>query len=498
MKNLYTLLFILSLSLTSNSCTLFIRASESNEEKWVVVPITEKTYCASAERKNISLVNSNLTAQTGFWEFQQRLMKKKISLSFIEISVLWSLVQMNVRPDQSSPTSGFQVLINFNGEQQYWDFRMSPFYKLFNKLKDEEARLQSELLVKQKKNSLSLQDQDQKTKEKLRQKKEKIKKKVVDNSFLPLPFLFGLEFLLTKYGSKKGLLQLIHILENNYPFPVLVEEEFQWFLNSMQGPILGVPLFKDFYFKEDEVLKKSESLPRPPYERILNAYEASKKNINFKNFYNVDNTLTPYQTEQNKEEIEVRCGINLKAYEKSIYLVSQDIPSYNLFGYQSQQGNSFLAYTAQTVASIAPLMESLFFHGIANIKKGPFCLLKSKPQSKGRHPFQISLMSTRSRDPGQHLYQLIKNHFHEIESIEDLDEKLKGPRHLFLLNPIRLAYESKRGDPKQLEKLLMLDLPIYHASQLGNIWAHANFFQDKDFGFVIDERYKGQISCSTP
>jgi hypothetical protein len=103
------------------------------------------------------------------------------------------------------------------------------------------------------------------------------------------------------------------------------------------------------------------------------------------------------------------------------------------------------------------------------------------------------MVSSYDRDPGQHLYHLLKYIKYRKMNISELDRLIKYPRHLFLTSPIRLLLESTRSSEKQLEDLLKLNIPIYHAPELGKIWIHLN--SSKSFGFILDERRKDHISC---
>ena len=47
---------------------------------------------------------------------------------------------------------------------------------------------------------------------------------------------------------------------------------------------------------------------------------------------------------------------------------------------------------------------------------------------------------------------------------------------------------------QQLDGLLKLNLPIYNARKLGNVWA---MYKDKnDHNIIIDDRTDGQITCT--
>ncbi|MBA2403937.1 MAG: hypothetical protein H0V66_04130, partial [Bdellovibrionales bacterium] len=70
---------------------------------------------------------------------------------------------------------------------------------------------------------------------------------------------------------------------------------------------------------------------------------------------------------------------------------------------------------------------------------------------------------------------------------------IRHSRHLFLSDPVRLVIESHRSRTDQIENLLKINLPIYNAEKLGNIWAYT-YFNDQG-RFIIDDRNVGSYSC---
>jgi hypothetical protein len=106
---------------------------------------------------------------------------------------------------------------------------------------------------------------------------------------------------------------------------------------------------------------------------------------------------------------------------------------------------------------------------------------------------KIWTVSNQSRDPGQHLFHLVRYGLPRSQSTEEVDRLLRHSRHLFLSDPVRLVIESGRSRDDQIENLLKLNLPIYNADKLGNIWAYTRFNeQDR---FIIDDRNPGAFAC---
>ena len=76
---------------------------------------------------------------------------------------------------------------------------------------------------------------------------------------------------------------------------------------------------------------------------------------------------------------------------------------------------------------------------------------------------KIWAFSNQSRDPGQHLFHLIKYGLTESSTTADVDKLIKHSRHLFLSDTVRLIIESQKSSKEQIENLLKLNLPIYNA-----------------------------------
>jgi hypothetical protein len=58
---------------------------------------------------------------------------------------------------------------------------------------------------------------------------------------------------------------------------------------------------------------------------------------------------------------------------------------------------------------------------------------------------------------------------------------------------VRLIIESNRSRNEQIENLLKLNLPIYNAEKLGNIWAYASMGNLSRY--IIDDRNPGAFVC---
>lgn len=76
------------------------------------------TFCALEEKPKLQLINTNALSHKVYQDFTEKVQ----SFDFLDHFALWTLLQMSVRPDQSSPTARFQVLIKLKDESVYLDF----------------------------------------------------------------------------------------------------------------------------------------------------------------------------------------------------------------------------------------------------------------------------------------------------------------------------------------------------------------------------------------
>jgi hypothetical protein len=106
---------------------------------------------------------------------------------------------------------------------------------------------------------------------------------------------------------------------------------------------------------------------------------------------------------------------------------------------------------------------------------------------------KIWAFSNQSRDPGQHLFHLVRYGLPSSQTTAEVDKLIRHSRHLFLSDPVRLIIESERSSDEQVENLLKLNLPIYNADKLGNIWAYTQFAEGNRF--IIDDRNPGAFRC---
>jgi hypothetical protein len=418
MKKMLKLVFLLILG----SCSFFINkidtAMVSEKDYLKNIPETP-TFCPVIGKPKLQLINTEANSQVLFQNF----IEKNPGHDFLDQFVMWTLIQMSLRPDQSSPSSRFQVLLRLNSESVYLDF--------FSETPEEQ-----------------------------------------------FPLLFGLDWVLKRYKKKASLESYATILDLHFPQKLKSGKNFEIFLLANQAKIKDHPVLGPFFIRGTEVLKENERMPKMSYAEVIKHYRSKKQRQKII----VNNSLTSFTTESGQQG---NCNYDFNLYDNSIFLIDQTIPSANLFGL-STETSAFMASTSQKIEKILPINGFPLFYGESKVRSSAVCMIENQDN-------RIWTFSNLSRDPGQHLFHLIRYGLARTKSTAEVDKLIRHSRHLFLSDPVRLAIESHRSRKDQIENLLKLNLPIYNAEKLGNIWAYT-FFNSRG-RFIIDDRNPGSYSC---
>lgn len=412
----------LALLLLLSSCSFFIGKIDTElvDEKDYLKNIPETpTFCPLVNNPKIQLVNTNAHSQTLFQEFLEKNPKQDLLDNF----VLWTLIQMSVRPDQSAPSARFQVLLKLNGTSQYLDFF-----------------------------SESTEDQ--------------------------FPLLYGMEWMLKKFNKKTSLESYASMLDNQFPMKLKAGKNLEGFLQVHKEKITEHAVLGPYYIRGTEVLKENERVPRMPFLEVIRYYRAREK----RQKVIVNSSLTGFQTESGHKG---SCNYDFNLYDNSIFLIDRTIPIANLYGLSNENG-AFMASTSQKLETIQPISNFPLFQGESKVRSSAVCVIENEKS-------RIWTFSNLSRDPGQHLFHLIRYGLSRAQSTNEVDKLIRHSRHLFLSDPVRLVIESNRSRSDQIENLLKLNLPIYNAEKLGNIWAWTQFNDQNRF--IIDDRNVGAYSC---
>lgn len=215
---------ILILTAGLSSCSLFVDNIDSQnlkERELKLIQDNKNTYCSMIQ-KNI-LINDNKASQESFNQFIAQ-NQQKYQFKYIDKVILWSLIQMNIRPDQSSSSAKLQVLLRINGE--------TKFYNSYSKSKGH-------------------------------------------------PYLVLLKKLAKDYKAQYTLKEYARILDTKYRYPIYVNKNLEEFLMSQKNNILKDATLKSLYLRGDEVLKKGEKISRLNYSKLVRKF-ARTQNKNAK------------------------------------------------------------------------------------------------------------------------------------------------------------------------------------------------------------------------
>lgn len=416
---MFKILVLLSLF---SSCAFFINRIENPIEKDPEIMARqpeEPRYCELSQKSGLNLVGPSSNSQVVYGE----LYRSQKKLDFLDHFALWSLIQLSIRPDQSSPTSRLQVLIHHGEKTHYFDFFSED----------------------------------------------------PENQY---PYLYGIEWILRKFGKKTSLETYLGILKQYTDGKLKIGKDFENFLVKNLASIRTEEQLAPYYFRGTEVLKEGETSPTLDYGKVLKIYRASEKSQKII----VNTSLTQFVTTNG---LSGSCNYDFNLYDNSIFLIDKVIPVANLFGLSMMKG-AFMASSSQKMDKIASLHGLPIFKGESKVRSSAVCMIENSGN-------KIWAYSNLSRDPGQHLFHLVRYGLPRSKTTQEVDRLIKHSRHLFLSDPVRLIIESPRSSPEQIENLLKLNLPIYSSDKLGNIWAYTHFQEGSRF--IIDDRNPGAFRC---
>jgi hypothetical protein len=225
-------------------------------------------------------------------------------------------------------------------------------------------------------------------------------------------------------------------------------------------------------------LKQNETSPFLDFNKVLQIYRKVRNDQKII----VNTTLTQFVTEKGATGA---CNYDFNLYDNSIFLIDKVIPVANLYGLATQKA-AFLASTSQKLDQIGSLKGLPLFKGESKVRSSAVCMIENEGN-------KVWAFSNQSRDPGQHLFHLVRYGLPSSQTTAEVDKLIRHSRHLFLSDPVRLIIESARSSDDQIENLLKLNLPIYNADKLGNIWSYTRFKEGQRF--IIDDRNPGAFSC---
>lgn len=274
------------------SCTYLMEERPLSFENLPLKDNDQLNYCPTSPDQ--SIVSSNPYASEIFRQF----LKNK-QLGFIEKAVMWSLFQLNIRPDASSVHSGLQIIYKINNETFYWNFKT-----------------------------------------KHHQKPEGT-------------FIYALGELLERHQSRYRLQDLAKILDRELPKTIPIGPAFSNFLSQNNDQLKKYDPFQKTYFKAAQVINARESIPKLMLHDLIRSHPITTKN----HYQKIDYMF------ESKNNPSLKCSFDINAYEHSIFIVSpQKVARHNIFGLTENQKNTFLA-VSHYHPQLEPYRDSYLFQG---------------------------------------------------------------------------------------------------------------------------------------
>ena len=358
------------------------------------------------------------------------------NFSFIQKAAMLALIEMSRRPDEASPSARLQYFLHFNKNDYYFDF--SP-------------------------------------------------KNITDNS--KMSYLKGIDILIKTFDKSRTLLNLAQTLDQNLPPNIDVSPDLEIFLETYKKDLIKNESLSTFFFKGDEVLTKHETFKRINLKKVIVSFKSDSISNDF-NYEISKNSLIKVEKNDLNNSLKCNFDINKEISAKEDQFFSDQKKSH--YFALKEADNFFIAVSSEIIQKPLKNYDSTYF-----IKSLPAPL--PLPVCQFNNTFQdILLFSTSGRNPSQHLKHLISYDINLADSFPALNELLKFSRHLFLSNPDRILYESKRGRKAQLDFFLSMNFPIYHVDALGDIIGIAAFKNSKTElrSLVADERSKARLWCA--
>ncbi|MBF0207943.1 MAG: hypothetical protein HQK53_13775 [Oligoflexia bacterium] len=523
-KTIVTALFLLLL----NSCSFIIKNVEREEDPFYRLKDNQQrtTFCdnyhpesAKQPIKQRTIISGEYSnAQDHFYKFLQRSNEKKFNLkfnlTFIEKFVLLSFLQFNLRPEVSSPTANLLLFIEHQGKSKYWNFTANPHLlkamAIHSKLTDLIALKEKAMPIKP--GSIIEQQQQQKKKQQEQQKLQKIQKQqkqqkkqkevlTKKNTAGTLyPSLFALETLLQAYPSNHSLLELATLFDQHFNYTFKVEEKFGTFLATNENLLKGTEISKNSYFRDDEILKKGEVLPRINIRKIILHYLKYVSKEHKDAAYVADNQVFAYHNGPitDNTQIKIDCNLDLKLYHDYQYKVLTQKANSNQYALQ--------------IDDSALWASSFQLPGAAQIIDGEIIIAGSVPLELRNHAavcmintpaMHLSILAAEDRDPGLHLFHFLKNNFVPLLStktspyflsLQETVQLYDLPRYLILQDPLRIIIETTRMTADQQRECYLMDYAIYHANRLASFLGYLRLTNLNFSGIIIDKRSEQHLN----
>lgn len=447
MISLSRFFLILSTLFLLTSCTYFSKkfesmAQENTESSTKVTGSKKINYCPANTK--LQYISEDEYTSKFYSQLHPQIFENK-NYSFAKKALIFSLLEMSRRPDLASPFSRFQFYIRVNGKNYYYDFRPKDNSKDNSKESSKDGQ--------------------------------------------KMPFMRALEYIAQRFIPGQSILSIATEMDAIIPTGLPVSQDFENFLRDNKNNLVRNEELTARFIKGDEVLTRYETFKRINYRALTEQY---LKNHSKADSYVFDNN--PLNLNKSKKEnFQSNCNYNLdKEMSLKDTLMAIQEPKYSHHISMSEGDDFFLAVTSNDLMIPFETIPKLGYFMKSKTPNSPLPICEFIGANQ-----EIILFSNKGRNPVQHLQHLVAYDIDQIDSAMMLNELLNFSRHLFLSNPDRILYESKRGRKAQLDFFLAMNFPIYHVDNLGNLFGHATFKHENKSEKTLysDDRSPARLWC---
>lgn len=289
--------------------------------------------------------------------------------------------------------------------------------------------------------------------------------------------------------SNRALINIARTLDRNMPASIPVELGLQQFLHRNRKKIEDNPTLSQYFIKGNQTIRVGETFPPLPLATLISDLQ---RNYNLETDLSpLDHLFGPFQKVTGNTD-KLFCNFDLELYTRNIHLVLDRKSQENLdLGYYNKRSNTlYLSTIATNTANHKIDQDRISVMSQAQTGQAAFCYFEN-PVSRDR----ILLSSTKDRDPGQYIMQLIENNIFAVSTISELKDIQNLPRSQTLYNPKRILFENNRAKPNDLQKLFSKDIPIYYANRLGAVNSFYHSSSKDTSSFLLDSRRDIYLSC---
>lgn len=273
---------------------------------------------------------------------------------------------------------------------------------------------------------------------------------------------------------------------------VSINEKKNIFLKSSQEST-----FKNYYYRGDELISEGEDLP---YANALSYLKDTKlgETVLIEKIDLGDQKLL-----KQKNKLSYRCNFNVdvvmdgkvfafsKPVESTLFAVKMGnwMISMAAFGrsHVVNAEKSVLSYFLLKPQNLSTIQDDIKDNTLDDTVQTPgpqYCYLKKNENTSNEDSVLVS--SYEGRDPTQYIASVMNYLSESSLTVESLNLLMQSPRHLLMLNPLRLAFEVERASEVQTQNILNLGIPVFNEKKLGLL--QMNGFLAKSLVYVPDRR----------